>query len=334
MTMKREVADHQRDRVDCMHCAGSALYTHTMCTHTPHISAFDSAPIPLLSLLLVFVEREREMGTLPPRSVAVDDARVEDAKVGQEEADRDRQQKQLDAGALFVLKSKGSWVHCGYHLTTSIVAPPLLSLPYAFTFLGCMAGILCLVIEALVTFYSYNLISLVFENYAQLGRRHLRLRDMALDILGAIICGVPSSIGCVALRRRSIDLESRHTIPTSRHFASASSNHFGDLESRHTIPTSRHFASASSSHFAFALNKWLSSPSGVGQHVPILVFGEYWDRGMSLLPVRHLAFGFAFSFQFIEPLSSVVITTKNFHFVNYIIECLSIVSLCNFGAIL
>ncbi|XP_008385464.4 uncharacterized protein [Malus domestica] len=184
MTMKREVADHQRDRVDCMHCAGSALYTHTMCTHTPHISAFDSAPIPLLSLLLVFVEREREMGTLPPRSVAVDDARVEDAKVGQEEADRDRQQKQLDAGALFVLKSKGSWVHCGYHLTTSIVAPPLLSLPYAFTFLGCMAGILCLVIEALVTFYSYNLISLVFENYAQLGRRHLRLRDMALDILG------------------------------------------------------------------------------------------------------------------------------------------------------
>ncbi|KAM1342356.1 hypothetical protein EV2_006865 [Malus domestica] len=81
------------------------------------------------------------MGTLPPRSVAVDDARVEDAKVGQEEADRDHQQKQLDAGALFVLKSKGSWVHCGYHLTTSIVAPPLLSLPYAFTFLGCMAGI-------------------------------------------------------------------------------------------------------------------------------------------------------------------------------------------------
>ncbi|KAM1116062.1 hypothetical protein TB2_006522 [Malus domestica] len=155
-----------------------------MYTHPTYISAFDSAPIPLLSLLLVFVEREREMGTLPPRSVAVDDARVEDAKVGQEEADRDHQQKQLDAGALFVLKSKGSWVHCGYHLTTSIVAPPLLSLPYAFTFLGCMAGILCLVIEALVTFYSYNLISLVLENYAQLGRRHLRLRDMAHDILG------------------------------------------------------------------------------------------------------------------------------------------------------
>ena len=32
---------------------------------------------------------------------------------------------------------------------------------------------------------------------------------------------------------------------------------------------------------AFAFNKWLASPSGVGQHVPILVFWEYQGRGMS-----------------------------------------------------
>lgn len=75
-------------------------------------------------------------------------------------------------------------MHCGYHLTTSIVAPPLLSLPYAFTFLGWAAGILCLVVGALVTFYSYNLISLVLEHNANMGRRHLRFRDMAHDILG------------------------------------------------------------------------------------------------------------------------------------------------------
>ncbi|XP_012485053.2 GABA transporter 1 [Gossypium raimondii] len=92
--------------------------------------------------------------------------------------------QQLDAGALFVLKSKGSWLHCGYHLTTSIVAPPLLSLPFAFTFLGWAAGIISLVVGALVTFYSYNLLSLVLEHHAQLGRRHLRFRDMANDILG------------------------------------------------------------------------------------------------------------------------------------------------------
>lgn len=93
-------------------------------------------------------------------------------------------EKELDAGAQFVLKSRGSWIHCGYHLSTSIVAPALLSLPFAFAWLGWTAGILCLVIGALVTFYSYNLLSLVLEHHAQLGHRHLRFRDMANHILG------------------------------------------------------------------------------------------------------------------------------------------------------
>ncbi|CDP06990.1 unnamed protein product [Coffea canephora] len=94
------------------------------------------------------------------------------------------QKLELDAGALFVLKSKGSWMHCGYHLTTSIVAPPLLSLPFALASLGWAAGVISLVIGAAVTFYSYNLISLVLEHHAQLGHRQLRFRDMATDILG------------------------------------------------------------------------------------------------------------------------------------------------------
>ncbi|KAL9164197.1 hypothetical protein ABFS82_06G089800 [Erythranthe guttata] len=90
----------------------------------------------------------------------------------------------LDAGALFVLKSRGSWLHCGYHLTTAIVAPALLSLPFAFTLLGWSGGVICLTAAGLVTFYSYNLLSIVLEHYAQLGKRHLRFRDMAHDILG------------------------------------------------------------------------------------------------------------------------------------------------------
>ncbi|KAJ4805360.1 Transmembrane amino acid transporter family protein [Rhynchospora pubera] len=94
------------------------------------------------------------------------------------------EKENLDAGALFVLQSKGSWLHCGYHLTTSIVAPALLSLPFAFASLGWEAGIICLVLAAIITFYSYNLISLVLEHNAQLGRRQLRFRDMADDILG------------------------------------------------------------------------------------------------------------------------------------------------------
>ncbi|KAG6761796.1 hypothetical protein POTOM_035032 [Populus tomentosa] len=109
-------------------------------------------------------------------------AHGEDGKVSQQGADH--QLKELDAGALFVLKSKGSWLHCGYHLTTSIVAPPLLSLPFAFTFLGWAAGVAFLLIGALVTFYSYNLLSLVLEHHAQKGNRQLRFRDMANQILG------------------------------------------------------------------------------------------------------------------------------------------------------
>ncbi|ONK71226.1 uncharacterized protein A4U43_C04F6180 [Asparagus officinalis] len=92
--------------------------------------------------------------------------------------------QKLDAGALFVLKSKGSWVHCGYHLTTSIVAPALLSLPFAFASLGWVAGVISLIAGASVTFYSYNLLSIVLEHHAQLGHRQLRFRDMANDIFG------------------------------------------------------------------------------------------------------------------------------------------------------
>ncbi|GLT51300.1 hypothetical protein SLA2020_247190 [Shorea laevis] len=119
------------------------------------------------------------MGTLDPNST-MGRGVLDDPKTTQ----NDNQRKELDAGALFVLKSKGSWVHCGYHLTTSIVAPPLLSLPYAFKFLGWTGGVVCLVIGALVTFYSYNLLSLVLEHEALLGKRQLRFRDMANDILG------------------------------------------------------------------------------------------------------------------------------------------------------
>ncbi|PAN27478.1 hypothetical protein PAHAL_5G083600 [Panicum hallii] len=108
----------------------------------------------------------------------------EDEEAKKMEAGGDTIGQKLDAGALFVLQSKGSWLHCGYHLTTSIVAPPLLSLPFAFAALGWTAGIICLVIGAAVTFYSYNLISRVLEHHAQQGRRQLRFRDMATDILG------------------------------------------------------------------------------------------------------------------------------------------------------
>ncbi|PIA54800.1 hypothetical protein AQUCO_00900995v1 [Aquilegia coerulea] len=119
------------------------------------------------------------MGSLS-KTVAVNNQKEEESP----QNPSSQNHKELDAGALFVLKSKGSWIHAGYHLTTSIVAPPLLSLPFAFSSLGWIGGVVCLIIGGLVTFYSYNLISLVLEHHAQLGRRHLRFRDMAHDILG------------------------------------------------------------------------------------------------------------------------------------------------------
>ncbi|CAJ1976659.1 unnamed protein product [Sphenostylis stenocarpa] len=91
---------------------------------------------------------------------------------------------ELDAGAKFVLVSRGSWLHCGYHLTTSIVAPVLLTLPFSFTLLGWVGGVLWLTLAAVITFYAYNLLSVVLEYHAELGRRQLRFRDMARDILG------------------------------------------------------------------------------------------------------------------------------------------------------
>lgn len=82
----------------------------------------------------------------------------------------------------------GSWLHCGYHLTTSIAAPALLSLPFALTLLGWVGGLICLALAGLVTFYSYNLLSLVLEHQEKLGHRQLRFRDMARDILGECNC--------------------------------------------------------------------------------------------------------------------------------------------------
>ncbi|XP_043687131.1 GABA transporter 1-like [Telopea speciosissima] len=127
------------------------------------------------------------MGTLHPNSITAHQG-GEEEEVGFYSSQATDQQglknPQLDAGALFVLKSKGSWMHCGYHLTSSIVAPALLSLPYAFVSLGWIGGMVFLCVGAAITFHSYNLLSLVLEHHAHLGRRQLRFKDMANDILG------------------------------------------------------------------------------------------------------------------------------------------------------
>nr|AHF58601.1 proline transporter 4 [Chrysanthemum lavandulifolium] len=90
-----------------------------------------------------------------------------------------------DAGATFVLESKGEWWHAGYHLTTAIVGPTILTLPYVFRGLGWWLGFFCLTVMAVVTFYSYYLMSLVLEHCENSGRRHIRFRELAADVLGS-----------------------------------------------------------------------------------------------------------------------------------------------------
>ncbi|KAH6801863.1 Transmembrane amino acid transporter family protein [Perilla frutescens var. frutescens] len=93
--------------------------------------------------------------------------------------------REEDAGASFVLQSKGRWWHAGFHLTTAIVGPTLLTLPYAFRGLGWVAGFICLTAMGAVTFYSYYLMSLVLDHCEKAGRRHIRFRELAADVLGS-----------------------------------------------------------------------------------------------------------------------------------------------------
>lgn len=83
-----------------------------------------------------------------------------------------------NAGALFVLESKGTWKHAGFHLSTSIVAPALLSLPYAMKGMGWAPGLLALTIGAVVSFYAYMNVSKVLEHAELEGHRLLRFRDL------------------------------------------------------------------------------------------------------------------------------------------------------------
>ncbi|KAF0923526.1 hypothetical protein E2562_006409 [Oryza meyeriana var. granulata] len=100
-----------------------------------------------------------------------------------------------DAGAAFVLESKGTWWHAGFHLTTAIVGPTVLTLPYvgptvltlpyALRGMGWALGIAVLTVIGAVTFYEYSLMSRVLEHCEARGRRHIRFRELAADVLGS-----------------------------------------------------------------------------------------------------------------------------------------------------
>jgi hypothetical protein len=78
----------------------------------------------------------------------------------------------------------GEWWHAGFHLTTAIVGPTILTLPYVFKGLGWALGFFCLTVMGMVTFYAYYLMSKVLDYCEKDGRRHIRFRELAADVLG------------------------------------------------------------------------------------------------------------------------------------------------------
>lgn len=88
------------------------------------------------------------------------------------------------AGSEFVLESKGTWAHAGYHLASATAGPPLLSLPFAMASLGWGLGIFSLLVGALISFYASYLLSRVMEHMEAKGKRSLRYRDLANHVLG------------------------------------------------------------------------------------------------------------------------------------------------------
>ncbi|XP_077251198.1 transmembrane amino acid transporter family protein [Tasmannia lanceolata] len=119
-------------------------------------------------------------------------------------------QREEDAGAVFVLQSRGNWWHAGFHLTTAIVGPTILTLPYAFRGMGWGLGLLSLTVTGAVSFYSYYLMSKVLDFCEKDGRRHIRFRELASDVLGSgwmfyfVICvqtavNTGVTIGCILL---------------------------------------------------------------------------------------------------------------------------------------
>lgn len=78
----------------------------------------------------------------------------------------------------------GQWWYAGFHLTTAIVGPTILTLPYAMRGLGWELGLFCLTMMGVVTFYAYYLMLSVLHHCEKAGRRHIRFRELAADVLG------------------------------------------------------------------------------------------------------------------------------------------------------
>ena len=64
------------------------------------------------------------------------------------------------------------------------MGPTVLTLPYALRGMGWALGLAALSLIAALTFYEYSLMSRVLDHCEARGRRHIRFRELAADVLG------------------------------------------------------------------------------------------------------------------------------------------------------
>jgi amino acid permease len=62
----------------------------------------------------------------------------------------------------------------------------VLTLPYALRGMGWALGLTALSLIAAVTLYEYSLMSRVLDHCEARGRRHIRFRELAADVLGTV----------------------------------------------------------------------------------------------------------------------------------------------------
>lgn len=94
--------------------------------------------------------------------------------------EEEEEEKFEDAPPSFEV-GKGEWYYVGFHLSTAVAGPALLSLPYAMAELGWVAGLAALLSLYCLTLYTASLSASLHEWD---GRRHVRYRDLVESILG------------------------------------------------------------------------------------------------------------------------------------------------------
>ncbi|MCO5559981.1 hypothetical protein L7F22_013585 [Adiantum nelumboides] len=91
-----------------------------------------------------------------------------------------------NARANLVLVAKGSWLHAGYHLTGATAGPALLSLPYAFAFIGWVPGVFALLLGAGLSFYAYYVLIKVVEHLESQGKSFVSFRGLADHVMAEV----------------------------------------------------------------------------------------------------------------------------------------------------